>query len=312
MPRNHEPDPRFVQSLEGQIGRELRRQHRTGGGPGTGVRVMKVAGLMLGSVALGAAAMGASQQLGEAWRKELLETRLEVQLQLAQQRVQVQLDAVGLTRQQVELGVRGDQDLAVLEYQIAQAEADARITELELEEVRRSGREPVGELSSPLVDGRDFVSEKIQIRMQVARHHMDIVEAALTRTQERVDVGLISDREMAEERLLSGEAELTIETLTRKLELRRAYLDSEVSAVEAELRLLEAEAQSRVVLLEARLLHFQREAQRFQAAIDAGTIHPMAVATMQTQVAEIDAQLNLAQAELRIVRAELERRESQR
>jgi hypothetical protein len=255
--------------------------------------------------------MGASQQLSDAWRRDLLETRLEVQLELAQQRVAMQLEALGLTREQVEQGVRSDRDLMYHELQIAQAEAEARTTELELEELRRSGREPLGKLSSPLVDGRDFVSEKIEVRMEVARHHLDLVRRDEQRARERAEVGIVSEDEVRARNLVALQAELQLQSLAEQLELRRAYLDSEITAVEAELKLLEVETQNKLVLLDHQRRHFQRELERFQTAMGVGPTHP-AAAQMRTRVAEVEGQLRLAQAELAIVQRELERRSGRR
>lgn len=310
MNDRHEPDPRFVESLEWQLSRELRRKKRTGIPP-RGVRFLKTGGLIAGSVVLGAAAMGFSQQLSDAWRRELLETRLEVQLELAQQRVEMQLETLGLTREQVEQGVRSDRDLIYHELQIAEAEAAARTTELELEELRRSGREPLGALSSPLVDGRDFVSERIEVRMQVAQHHLGIVRRDEQQAQERAEAGLVSDDEVRARNLIALEAELQLQSLDQQLDLRRAYLDSEITAVEAELKLLEVETQNRLVLLDHQRRHFQHELERFQTAMGVGPTHP-AAAQLRARVAEVEGQLRLAQAELEIVQRELERRSGRR
>jgi len=308
MPNKHEPDPQFVENLEWQLGSELRRRNRAGVTQHPSFRVMKIAALMLGSVVLGAAAMGASQQLGESWRRELLEARLEVQLQMAQQRVATQLQALGLTREQVELGLQTDNDLIYFELKVAQAETDAKIVELELEELRESGREPLGELSSPLVNGRDFVSERIAARMELARHHLNVVRSEQQFTQDQAEVGVVSEDEVQARQIVTMEAEQRLETLAEQLQVRRSYLDSEITAVEAELRLLELEAQSQVVLLDQQRQYFQQMLNGFQAAIDAGSMHPTAEVQMRTQVDEMEAQLQLAQAELQIVQRELERR----
>jgi outer membrane protein TolC len=312
MHDKHEPDPQFVENLEWQLGSELRRRDRAGTTQHRSLRVMKIAALMLGSVVLGAAAMGASQQLGETWRRELLEARLEVQLQLAQQRVQTQLLALGLTREQVELGLQTDNDLIYFELKIAQAETDANIVQLELEELQQSGREPLGELSSPLVNGRDFVSERIEARMDLARHHLMVVRSEQQRMRERADLGVMSESDVAGQRIVTIEAEQQIMTLQEQLDVRRSYLDSEITAVEAELRLLELEAQSRVVVLDQQRQYFQQMLNGFQDAIDAGSMHPAAEVQMRTQVDEMEAQLQLAQAELDIVQRELERRRENR
>jgi hypothetical protein len=311
MHEKHEPDPDFVANLEWQLGSELRRQQRVGMSQRKSIRVLKIAGLMLGSVALGAAAMQASQQLGEAWRKELLETRLEVQLELAQQRIQMQTETLGMTRERVEQGLQDDRELEYLELQIAQSETDAKITELELEEIRQSGHEPLGKLSSPLVNGRDFVSERIEARMQLARRHLNVVQREQQRVQDMAEEETVSDNEVQARRLATLEAERQLRTLEDQLEVRRSYLDSKITAVEAELRLLELEARNQVVLLDEQRRHFEQELDRIEAAVDAGTMNPVTAVQMRTQVAQLDGQLRLAQAELDIVRRELARRAKQ-
>ncbi len=308
MDSRHDPDPTFVTNLEWQLATEVRRGRRVGGTQGRSVRALKIAGLMLGSVALGAAGMGASQQLGDAWRRELLEARLDVQLELARQRVQMLLETVELTREQVEQGLRDDRDLLYLELQIAQADADRKVMELDLEEVESTGREPLGELSSPLVDGRDFVSEKVEARMEVARLHLDIVRREEDRTRQLADAGMIDQGEVQARNLVAMEAALQLEAMTKQLELRRAYLDSGISAVEAELRLLEVEAENRVALLKRQMEYYQLELDRFQEAVGSA----VALSHMRARVAEVEGQLRLAQAELEIVRRELERRASGR
>jgi outer membrane protein TolC len=311
MPDKHEPDPRFVDNLEWQLKRELRR-NRASTATRQIYRVLKIAALMLGSVALGAAAMGASQQLQESWRRELLEARLEVRLQLAQQRFETQRDAIELTRGRVEQGVVSGRELMFVELQIAQAEADVTVIALELEEIRSTGREPLGELSSPLVDGRDFVSEKINARMQVARERLDVVQRSRERTRQQVDLGVVTERELRAQDLSMLEAEQHLEILDAQLEIRRSYLDSEISAVEAELKLLELEAQSQVILLEQRLEHVELDLGRLLAMIELGVVHQAEALQMTSHLEETEAELRLAQEELDIVRRELERRAAQR
>jgi hypothetical protein len=310
MPDAHEPDPRFVDRLEWQLGGELRRRYRGGAMQWSSYRALKIAGLMLISVAGGAAAVSASQQIGESWRRELLEARLEVQLELARQRVQMHTEVAAQARDAARLGVGGERELMYVEVRIVQAQADARFMELELEEIKGSGREPLGEVSSPLVDGRDFVSERIRVRMEVARHHLDVVQREEELARQRAEVGVGAEGELRERALVTAEAELQVLVLEKQLDVRSAYLASEISAVEAELRLLESEAQNRVVLLDLRRQHLSVELDRLEAAIAAGTVSPLVAAQMRTRVAENEAQIRLAQAEREIVRRELEKRAS--
>jgi hypothetical protein len=307
MQNRHEPDPRFVESLEWQLRRELRRgKGDTAPHPIFGT--LKIAGLMLCSVAVGAVAIATSHKLQDSWRKELLEARLEVQLQQAYQRLDIQLDAIGLTREQVEEGLQTDQELAYFELRIAEVDADAKVLELELEEIRSSGREPLGELSSPLVDERDFVTERIEARQDAARHRLEVFRNAGERIRQRVEAGVVDQREWQAQDLMVMEAELQLQVLTQQLKLRQAFLDSEISAIEAELGYLEVQARSQVAQSDQRRQYFQSELDRLISLIEAGVIRPAAAADMRTQMAAIDAELHLAREELRIVRQELERR----
>lgn len=311
MSNTHQPDPGFLQNLEWQLGRELRlsRMHDK---PRPAVRVMKIAALMIGSVALGAAAMEASQQIEEAWRRELVETRLQIQVQMAQQRLQMQQETAALARSQVEQGLRGEQEGLYLELQLAEAEADVSLRALDLQEIRASGREPLRELSSPLVDGRDFVTERIQLRMGVAQHRLDVFRRVADQARQRAQVGAVGTQDVQAQDLAMHEAERYVRDLARQLEIREAFLEGDISGVEAELQLLEAEALNRFVLLDQQREYFQLELDRVRRMIQLGTMNPITATQMETQVAEIEAQILLAGAELEIVRRELERRSAQR
>jgi outer membrane protein TolC len=170
----------------------------------------------------------------------------------------------------------------------------------------------LGELSSPLVNGRDFVSERIEARMELARHHLSLVQGEQQRIQDMADAGTVSQNDVQAHRLVALEAEQQLRMLEQQLEVRKAYLASDITAVEAELKLLELESQNQVALLDEQLQFFQRELDRFQGARDAGTMNAVTVVQMRARVAEVEGQLRLAQSELDIVQRELERRTAER
>jgi hypothetical protein len=308
MTAKHEPDPRFVEKLEWQLSGELRRLNRSGMLTSPSVRILKIAALVVVSIGLGAGAMEASQQIQESWRAELLQARLEVQLELARRRVELQLEAVEQTRAAVERGVQSSRELLHAEVQLAQVQADQETTELELEEIRESGREPLGEVSSPLVNGRDFVSEKIQARMRAAQLHLNTVRAEAERARSLVEADLVSSRESQGYSLAVREAELQLQALERRLEVRQAYLKADISAVEAELQVVALEIENRIVLLNEQREYFQSEWQRLQDLADRGAVSATELTGMQIRLAEIEGQLRSAQVEQGIVRRELERR----
>jgi len=308
MPAKHEPDPQFVDKLEWQLAGELRRLNRRGGPDRVSIRILKIAALMLLSVGLGAGAMEASQQIQESWRRELLEVRHEVQLEIARQRVEMQREALEETREEVEQGLRQTDELMQEEQQIAQAQSLVDIMELRLEEIRESGREPLGELSSPLVGDRDFVRERLEIQMRVARVNFRTIQRQAERARSRGEAGVADDADLQGWNLAAREAELELDRLAKQLEMRQAYVDGEITAVEAELKVLELDIQNRITLLNRQRELYGSELERFRDLAEAGLVTPSRTRRVRMFNADIEGQLRLAESELEIVQRELERR----
>src|SRR5215831_18876608 len=91
MYARHEPRDEFVERLEWQVSREMRRRN----GPGGVTRwprlktVLAMVGLMIVSMSAGAAVVAAGYHAQDAERRTLLTSAFEKRLALAQQRVQL-------------------------------------------------------------------------------------------------------------------------------------------------------------------------------------------------------------------------------
>ena len=72
--------------------------------------------------------------------------------------------------------------------------------------------------------------------------------------------------------------------------------------------LLEAKAHGQVVLSDQHRQFYRSELDRMLVLIEEGALNPAAATGMEMEMANIDAELHLAQEDLRIVRQELERR----
>lgn len=317
MVDRHEPDSQFVENLEWQISSELRRQMRNAPAPNHALRrFARAATMVIVSIAFGAVAMAASQQIEESWRKELLASSLEVRLELARQRVEMARQEFERIERQYEVGTVDDETLAMAGLQLADIEAHARTLELELEEVQITGREPagvtgresVGELSSPLVDGRDFVSERIRVQMDVVARQLDIAVNALERARQRVEIGVQQQRDLWAVEMMVAQHEAQLELFETRLEIRRAFLEGELSAVETELRLLEAEAEERGASMQQQLALAVREKEYFERMAAVGTISPFELTRAEMRVAEIEAEIQLAELEMELVRREIQAR----
>jgi hypothetical protein len=308
MPDKHEPDPRFIEKLEWQLSGELRRRNRSGASNRLSVRVIKVAAIMLVSVGLGAGAVEASQQIQESWRAELLQARLAVQVEIAHQRVQMQRETAEQTQEEVESGVREPRELGYAKLQVAKAESDLEIMELQLEEIRESGREPLGELSSPVVNGRDFVRERIEARIRVKLVDLNRLRVDAERATSLTEAGLTDESDLPGQGFAVAAAELDLERLETQLELRQAYLDAEISAVEAELQVLQVEVENRIVLLNRQREYFQHQLEGLQDLAKTGLVNASVLTQGQLRMTEIEGWLRSAEAELQIIQRQLETR----
>ena len=91
-------------------------------------------------------------------------TQVEGDLRLAGLQLQIARNQLEEVERMHEVGVVEEQALLESRVQARQAEAEYMKLSLDVEEIRVSGKEPQNEMSAPLVDGRDFVAERLGLR----------------------------------------------------------------------------------------------------------------------------------------------------
>jgi len=303
----HEADKQFVDNLEWQIGAEVRRRNRNATASHPLWRVARVAAVVVVSMALGAAAMGASYQIEESWRKELLVSSLEVRANLVGQRLQMLSEEMDRIERQYEVGVISKETLEQHRLQFAEVEMQARTTALEMEEVMLSGREPNNELSAPLVDGRDFVSEHIRLQIDLMNRRLQAAAEALQETQKRFEAGIVRRAEVEAMQLWVQEIQAQRAVQESRLTMREGILDGRISPVEAELVQLRADAERRAEVLRLRLTGVATEVEDYRSRVAAGLAEEGTLRQMELQLSEMEAQLQLAEREQQIVERELEK-----
>lgn len=308
----HEPDKQFVENLEWQIGSEVRRRNRTTARRSPLGRLARAAALVVVSMAFGAVAMGASYQIEESWRKELLVAGLEVHLELARQRIQLAVEE--LARVEVRVGIGTAPPLAREQPRlfVAESEVQVRRMELELEEINLSGRESRDDVSAPLVSGRDFVSERLGLEMQIERQRLEMVVAELQAQARRVEVGTMTPFELNGLQLAVGVAEDRLVSVETRLQIRQSFLAGEMATGEAELQALIGDAQSRESTARRRLDVAQRELGRIQRMSAVGVAGGATVQQVELAVSEAEAELRLAEIELGLLRQALQASDPQR
>lgn len=235
MNRDREPSPEFVENLEWQVRTALRRQTRLSapvrprnGGP------MKLVAVILVSAMFGAGGVVVRDEVQEGKTQEILLAQVEMEIQLAELQVQAMRSDLDDLQRQVAGGMVEDE--ALVGGQAAFREAAIHLNRLQLdrEEIRLTGREPQDMVSAPLVHGRDFVTERLDLEAQVVEEQIHLAEWDLARVQQLHPTGTVRVDEAsysAAARL--QQVRLRLDGLQQRRQLRQRFLAGEVTAVEA-------------------------------------------------------------------------------
>jgi hypothetical protein len=229
-----EPDPGFVDRLEWQLETELRRR-RAFGPPLKRYINWRHAGLLTTVVLSVVAGYGmalAARYYHDSAEKNLLLGQAEAAVQLAEARVSLTEAYVEELRKRASAGLQGPNDMEALDLELDQARRDLERARLDRQEIDISGEPVRQDLSAPLLEGRDFVSERLRIELAVREDRVRLVRAELEKAQRDLVSGRGDQRQLEPLRQDLLIAEKTTEEPGRDLELRAAYLSGRRSAPE--------------------------------------------------------------------------------
>jgi len=243
MTSRHDPDPKFLDSLEWELSSALRRQSTlqtaTGITPGNTGRMLLAAMLLMAfSVSLGAAGAWAIGRAIDAPKQAAVIQRQALMLELARSRHDAYVRAAEELR-----GTAGSADaetgsvddapdadgpsesdreaLLIAEERIAAAAEQIELLHLDYEEARLTGRAPDDSITAMKVRGRDFVAERLAVRRRALEDRLASHAAHLDDPAGR-ERGDELARLRAEERI--GLARVNLDGLGRQADLRASYL----------------------------------------------------------------------------------------
>jgi multidrug resistance efflux pump len=307
MHQRHEPDNEFVERLEWHIGHEARRRNQAPGNPGRSpVRVALMAvGLALLSMGVGAAAVAATYQAQNNERRGVLINGLDQRAQVAKARIEAARAQLKEAERQVALGVLGPDSVLKARAAVEQAEAELKSIEFQLQETRITGREPLDEVSSPLVSGRDFVSERMRAEFSVAETQLKVAKARLSETERKLSLGLIGMMDVEIARAEHRQAEASLEGLRRRLEIRQQFVGNKINPSETELLALEGEAQQRARAVKAQVDVARFELERTQTLVQKGLASTRILAEATFKLRSLETELAKVQLDLAVIRDRL-------
>ena len=198
--------------------------------------------------------------------------------------------------------------LEMLEARInfAEGRAQLRLTESHLEEVRITGRDPLSDLSSPPVSGRDFVGEGLRIEMSVPQAALKLEQIRLRDTKKRVEVGVVSPIVLVVSRSRIVEVEAAIESFRKKMEIRQSFLDRRIDGPKVELRVLEVEAEQRQKTLISKVELAREELEGARKRMQAGIAQRVHMDEAELRLQELETDLAKVELDLERTRHQLE------
>jgi len=306
MTERHEPSPEFVSNLEWQIKTSFQRKDRFAQPMRqNGAARARTVFLVLLSAFIGAGAVMASEQVQQSRAKEILLVRVQGQQRIAALQLEMVVSNLRDVEERFEAGLIHEEDLVMARLPLREAEAHIQTLRLDEEEIEASGEAPRNEISAPLVDGRDFVTERMRLELQTAMDRFSLFEQRLAGTMEAVDTGFFaSDSDHVRQAEASvAHMETEVAGIQERMTLRRRFLDGELTAVEVEAGLEIEEAESR---LEQHRLEYDLINGQMGDIIEAVQIGHMAEGSLEQirlQLMQLEMEMEILERTLELLRA---------
>jgi len=305
MPSRFEPDAKFVDRLEWQLASEFRRRDRLKPAPGRIAVPRSVAALTLaaGFLLLGVAATKAADLIKDSWRRKIEVARLETEVKIKTAFLEFKKKWSAQTENKFVLGLISEEENLAVRATTDSAAAELERARLDLEEAKISGEAPRNELYAPLVGGRDFVGERLEIEKNMHRIDQDLRRDRIVPSlRRRVELGVVPKSDLDNVLGWLSVDEAGIGDIETRLSLRRRFLAGEISASELEIqaRMSAAEKDLREALSELDIVKPGLEHLRAQE--DAGIVPNSVVKAAELVLDKAQAKADLALQQIEILK----------
>ena len=305
MSSRFEPEAKFVDRLEWQLASEFRRRDQLKPARGRIAVPRSFAALSLaaGVLLMGVAATKAADLIRDSWRKRIEIARLETEVKIKTAFLEFKKEWSAQMENKRALGIISNEETLTSKSASQEAAAELDRAILDLEEAKASGETPRNELYAPLIEGRDFVSERLEIEKKSYQFEMELrrerVEPAL---RHRVELGLIPKSDLDDVLAWLSVDEAGIKDIENRLALRRRFLAGEISAGELEIqtRMSAAEKDLREAQSEIDTVGKGLEDLRAQEAV--GLVPNGVVKAAQLELNAAQAKADLALQEIEILK----------
>jgi len=303
MTKTYEPDSRFVERLEWQLASEYRRANRLKPSSGKVAvpRWMVAVALLVGVLTTGVAVIKAAEYIKDYWRKGLEIARVGTEVQLKQAHLESIREMAARAETLASSGLIGEEENQALKVGVEKAALDLDNSLLNLDEVKASGVAPRDELYAPVLGGRDFVSERLKIRIKDVERDLELLGKRLDRVKRMVELGVVSEGDLDEIQADIASRKATIDEIRKRLDLRKRYVAGEVTAREVEIGDRMAVAEKDLHQAQARVDSLTKQLERFEAQEALGLISPRETSQLRYALEAAQAELKLAALEIDVL-----------
>ena len=301
MSKSYEPDSKFMDRLEWQLSSEFRRADRSRSVSSKVAvpRSILAIALIVGTLTTGVTVVKATEYVKDSWRKKIEIARLETDMQIRKARLESTKEIAAQTETRFADGLIDENERRMMQYAVKRSELTLKKAQISLDEVNVTGDAPNNTLYAPVVGSRDFVSERLQIEIAEAKLDFDLSRSQFAFAQQRVLTGLVRESELGSIQAALAGGEVHIEKIQKRLELRRRFMEGELTALEVEIAGSLSAAQRNLHLAKLRMDSLQTHLDRQKELVNQGLSSPI-------ELAQLESGLKVAQAELRLATLEIE------
>jgi hypothetical protein len=307
MSNRHEPRDAFVSDLEDRLRAELTRQRVAAPAPrwipqSRRGLALATAAVVLISMAIGGGVVAAAYEAEQNELRDMLVGTYRQRLDLAAQRLDLAQKQLKEVEGRVATGIEVPAAARDARLKVTEAEAEQRVTQIDLDEVRATGREPMKIVSAPLVSGRDLVSDRWRLEMSVKAAALEAAKLDVEAAQTRFDVGLANADDVEAAGVKRIDLESALQLAQQKIAIRQTFVGGRITAAVADLRVLEAETEQRRAAAARRIDFSRRQLQIIRTRVEIGTVNPVDVAQAELRLLELELALKKAEYDLALIR----------
>ena len=232
-----EPDGRFVERLDWQLASEYRRLNRLKPSAGKIAvpRRMVALTLLIGVLLAGLTVIKAADYIKDSWRKKIEIARVETEVKLKTAYLKFTREMAATAETRFSSGVIGEEEYQYWKRQPEMAASALDRSLLNRDEVKASGELPRNELYAPVVGGRDFVGERLELERKELELDLEALKRSLGRFEKLVEVGVAPKDQLDAHQADIADRMASLDKVQTRLALRKRFLTGEITAQKADI-----------------------------------------------------------------------------